>query len=50
MLYRPRDTVPVSGFYQCIFCRSVVRCLKGDLFPACPAGCKKPCYAFTKKA
>jgi hypothetical protein len=48
-LHQTGKDVPETGYYQCIFCRSVILCLKGDHFPVCPAACKKPAYAFTKK-
>ena len=48
-LYQPGDTVPETGFYQCIFCRLVVRCTEGLPFPPCPSECKRPVYAIVKK-
>jgi hypothetical protein len=48
-LFSPGDSIPKTGFYQCIFCRQVVLCTKGGLFPACKSGCRKPAYGFVRK-
>jgi hypothetical protein len=48
-LYRPGEQVPRSGFYQCIFCRSLLLCIKGSSFPECPCGCANPAYSFARK-
>ena len=48
-LFKPGDVVPKTGFYQCIFCRTTVLCLKGHAFPPCKGGCPNPAYAYTKK-
>ena len=48
-LFSPGDTIPRTGFYQCIFCRQVVLCTQGRLFPACKSGCRKPAYGFVRK-
>jgi hypothetical protein len=48
-LFSPGDTIPKTGFYQCIFCRQVLLCSKGSLFPVCTGRCRKPAYGFVKK-
>ena len=48
-LFTSGDRVPQTGYYQCIFCRSVILCQQGDQFPECLAGCKSPAYAYTRK-
>jgi len=49
MLFRPGDTVPKTGFYQCIFCRTLMLCTQGQFFPDCPEGCDNPRYSYVKK-
>jgi len=48
MLFRPGDTVPKTGIYQCIFCRTFFRFVQGQLFPNCTEGCENPRFVYSK--